>query len=202
MDEARGTATADKARGVNLVLYNAEWALPEGFASRFDGQSGYFEINSSATVCTADMDYTLGFWFKAAAPQVNAIMLSNGDGVNNTSENPKNLFAVGWNASGELCYRNNGYETVVPGNWADDTWHNFAFTVSRSSGHARTIADIHYRRYGWWHFQRPHLCRRLRLARYTFQHTCGCRSFLQRFDRRNPIVETVSHTGANGTTRR
>lgn len=141
MDEARGTATADKARGVNLVLHNAEWALPEGFATRFDGQSGYFEINSSATVCTADMDYTLGFWFKAAAPQVNAIMLSNGDGVNNTSENPKNLFAVGWNASGELCYRNNGYETVVPGNWADDTWHNFAFTVSRSSGHARIYID-------------------------------------------------------------
>ena len=142
MDEARGKITADKARGVNLILEGAEWALPDGFSTQFDGNSGYLAINTSATVVTADMDYTLEFWFKTDQEQQNSVMLCNGDGLIATEgEVPAKLFSVGWNENKVLCYRNNGYETEVPGNWCDGEWHQFAFTVSRSSGHARIYMD-------------------------------------------------------------
>ncbi len=141
MDEARGTITEDKARGVNLMLEGAEWALPQGFATQFDGKTGYVDINTSATVVNSEMDYTLEFWFKTDKQQYNATMLCNGDGIADQIDNPAKLFSVGWNKNGVLCYRNNGYETEVPGNWCNGEWHQFGFTVSRSSGHARIYMD-------------------------------------------------------------
>ena len=70
-----------KARGVNLMLEGAEWALPQGFATQFDGKTGYVDINTSATVVNSEMDYTLEFWFKTDKQQYNATMLCNGDGI-------------------------------------------------------------------------------------------------------------------------
>ncbi len=141
MDEARGSATEDKARGVNMILENAEWALPDGHSIQFDGKSGYLTINTSAAIVTEEMDYTLEFWFKTDKEQVNATMLCNGDGISNVAEDPFKLFSVGWNKNGVLCYRNNGYETEVPGDWCDGEWHQFSFTISRSTGHARIYMD-------------------------------------------------------------
>ncbi|MBR0309282.1 MAG: T9SS type A sorting domain-containing protein [Paludibacteraceae bacterium] len=141
MDEARGTITEDKARGANLILVNTEWALPDGYAAQFDGKTGYISINTSATVVNEAMDYTLEFWFKTDEPQTNATMLCNGDGIENTYEVASDCFWVGWNADGVLCYRNNGYETPVKGQWCDGEWHQFALTVSRSSGHGRIYMD-------------------------------------------------------------
>ena len=140
MEEAKGSATEDKARGANLVMKGGSWALPEGRSAEFNGQS-YVAMNSSSAVITSDMDFTLEFWFNAEAGAKNQTILSNGNGIDKKGEDPEKVFSVGFNADGDLTFRHNGYTVPVNGKYADDNWHNFTLAVNRSSGNARIYMD-------------------------------------------------------------
>lgn len=140
MDEAKGNATEDKARGANLVMKGGSWALPEGRSAAFDG-TDYVALNSSAAVIPSDMDFTLEFWFNAERGAKNQTIISNGNGIDNVGEDPAKLFSVGFNENGVLSFNHNGYSTLVDGNYADNNWHNFTLSVSRSSGTARIYMD-------------------------------------------------------------
>ena len=140
MDEAKGNATEDKARGANLIMKGGSWALPEGRSAAFDG-TDYVALNSSAAVIPSDMDFTLEFWFNAESGVKNQTIISNGNGIDNVGEDPAKLFSVGFNENGVLSFNHNGYSTLVDGNYADNNWHNFTLSVSRSSGTARIYMD-------------------------------------------------------------
>ena len=140
MDEAKGNATEDKARGANLIMKGGSWALPEGRSAAFDG-TDYVALNSSAAVIPSDMDFTLEFWFNAENGAKNQTIISNGNGIDNVGEDPAKLFSVGFNENGVLSFNHNGYSTLVDGNYADNNWHNFTLSVSRSSGTARIYMD-------------------------------------------------------------
>lgn len=140
MEEAKGKATEDKARGANLLMKGCSWTLPEGRSAEFDG-TAYLAMNTSSAVVTSDMDFTLEFWFNAQSDVKNQTMLSNGDGINNKSEDASKLFSVGFDANGALTFRHNGYETALDGSFADNNWHNFSLAVNRSTGIARIYID-------------------------------------------------------------
>ena len=140
MEEAKGSATEDKARGANLVMKGGSWALPEGRSAEFDGAS-YVAMNSSAAVITSDMDFTLEFWFNALAGAKDQTILSNGNGIDKNGENPSNVFSVGFDEEGTITFRHNGYTVPVNGKYADNNWHNFTLAVNRSSGNARIYMD-------------------------------------------------------------
>ncbi len=140
MDEAKGSATEDKARGANLVMKGGSWALPEGRSAEFDGAS-YVAMNSGAAVITSDMDFTMEFWFNAVAGAKNQTILSNGNGIKRDGEDPSKVFSIGFNEEGTLTFRHNGYTVPVNGKYADNDWHNFTLAVNRSSGNARIYMD-------------------------------------------------------------
>lgn len=140
MDEAKGNATEDKARGANLVMKGGSWALPEGRSASFDGNS-YVAMDASSSVITSDMDFTLEFWFNASTGAKSQTILSNGDGVADQNADPSNFFSVGFDSYGNLVFRNNGEQTEVNGDYADNNWHNFTLAVNRSTGMARIYMD-------------------------------------------------------------
>ncbi len=140
MDEAKGTATEDKARGANLVMKGGSWALPQGRSASFDGKS-YVAMNSASAVIASDMDFTLEFWFNAALGSKGQTILSSGDGIEDGSPNTSDVFSVGFDSFGKLVFRNNGTGTEVKGDFADNNWHNFTLAVNRSSGIARIYMD-------------------------------------------------------------
>lgn len=141
MEEAKGTATEDKARGANLVMKGGgTWALPEGRSAEFDGES-YVAMNSSSAVITSDMDFTLEFWFNANTDATNQTILSNGDGISNKGEDPSKLFSIGFDETGNITFRHNGNIVAVDGKFNDNSWHNFTLAVNRSSDIARIYMD-------------------------------------------------------------
>ena len=140
MKEGKGTATEDKARGANLVMNACEWSLPGGYAAQFSG-NGYLTLETSAVVANADMNYSVEFWFKTQGTQSNAVMVSNGRGDGQDYGGSTNLFTVGFDENGKLAYINNGSKHLVNGNFADDEWHHFVMTVSRTTGFGQIFMD-------------------------------------------------------------
>lgn len=140
MEEAKGSATEDKARGANLIMKGGTWALPEGRSAEFDGAS-YVSMNSSAAVITSDMDFTLEFWFNAKPGATNQTLISNGTGLASNAEDASKLLRIGFDQPNVLTFCHNGYVTPVDGNFADNNWHNFTLAVNRSSGVARIYMD-------------------------------------------------------------
>lgn len=140
MEEAKGSATEDKARGANLIMKGGTWALPEGRSAEFDGAS-YVAMNSSSAVITSDMDFTLEFWFNAKPGATNQTLISNGTGLASNAEDASKLLRIGFDQPNVLTFCHNGYVTPVDGNFADNNWHNFTLAVNRSSGVARIYMD-------------------------------------------------------------
>lgn len=140
MDEAKGSATEDRARGANMVLNGCAWSLPDGKSASFDGKS-YLSLNSSYAAVTSDMDFTLEFWFNALPGAKNQTLLSSNMRQKNSLEDASTLFVVGFNENGALSFRHNGLEHEVVGDLADNNWHSFVLAVSRTSGNARIYID-------------------------------------------------------------
>ena len=140
MDEAKGSATEDKARGANLVMKGGSWSLPEGRSAKFNGDS-YVAMNSSSAVITSDMDFTLEFWFNAESEAKDQTLISNGTGLVSNAEDASKLFSVGFDQTGALTFRHNGYVTPLEGDFSDNNWHNFTLAVNRSTGIARIYVD-------------------------------------------------------------
>ncbi|MDR2962842.1 MAG: T9SS type A sorting domain-containing protein [Bacteroidales bacterium] len=140
MNEGRGTLCEDKARGASLTLQGVEWALPAGYAAATDGSSQYVKIDASTAAFTKEMDFTVEFWFKAEPGQSNATILSAGSGETG-SVKPENGFAVGFDAQGKLTFTNNAVKTIVEGEYRDNNWHHFTFSVDRTKGRAQIYMD-------------------------------------------------------------
>lgn len=141
IEEAKGGATEDKARGANLVFKDgAQWALPAGKSANFSGD-GYVSLNSSAAVITSDMDFTLEFWFKAKMDAKNQTVLSSGRGLKDDKEDCSKVFSTGFDENGKFCFIHNNVKTIVNGSFADNKWHSFSLAVNRASGLARIYMD-------------------------------------------------------------
>ncbi len=136
MEEAIGNKAFDLARFRHAVLF-ADWEVtPQGKAYAFDGVDDHLEISTGSTVIiTPEMDYTVEFWFKGTPSQTNAVMFSSGKGDGSDVYNdPANSISIGFDESGLLYFVNNGEKlTVSSGNYLDNNWHHFAFTLFRQA---------------------------------------------------------------------
>jgi len=139
MDEGRGTLCTDKALGATMTMEGAGWALPAGYAATTNG-SDYLKLTAGSYAFTKEMDYTIEFWFKANAGQTNATMMSAGSGEADSFE-PDKGFSIGFDSYGQLAFANNGVKTIVSGEYRDNNWHHFAFSVNRAIGRAQIYMD-------------------------------------------------------------
>ncbi len=141
MNEGKGTVVNDKARGANMVMHGCNWSYPDGYVLTFAGDSSYAALSSASTIITPDMDGTLEFWFKAETGQRNATILCNGESGGNEANGSKNKFSVSIDAVGNIVFANNGYKVSADGNFVDNCWHQFTYTVNRNTNVARIYMD-------------------------------------------------------------
>lgn len=146
MDEAKGSATEDKARGANLVMKGCQWALPAGHSVDFS-EKGYLRMNSSEAVILDEMDFTLEFWFNAKSGAKGQTILSTGAGTKDLADDYSKTFNIGFNDNGSLCFIHNNDTVKLSGSYANNNWHSFALAVSRSSGIARIYIDGELNKY-------------------------------------------------------
>lgn len=143
MEEALGNKALDRARFRHATLF-ADWEVsPKGQSYSFDGVDDYLELNTASTIIvTQEMDYTIEFWFKGVPGQTNAVMFSNGtgDGIASDVNDPINSVSIGFDESGTLFYLNNGVKTEAVGDYLDNDWHHFSFTLLRQSN-ANLLVD-------------------------------------------------------------
>ncbi len=140
MDEGKGTICEDKARGASMLMSGCLWSMPDGYALATNG-SNYARISAGSHAVTSEMDYTFEFWFKADEKQVNATMFSNGNGDGTDAGGSKNYFSVGFDQNGSLAFINNAVKTIIEGDYQDNDWHHFSFTVDRTIGRAQIYMD-------------------------------------------------------------
>ena len=141
MNEGKGDMVTDKSQGATAYMYGATWSTQDGKSLSFNGKDAIAVVNSSRVAITGSSDYTLEFWFKAAAGQKeDAALVANGKGVGEESNGNANKVFVGF-VDNELLFRNNGYEQKVAGNFRDGAWHHFVLAVNRTAGNAQIFMD-------------------------------------------------------------
>ena len=146
LNEGRGTTAEDKARGANATLSAAQWFIDrQGYAARFDGQS-YLSLHTGGIPVNAEQDFTLELWFRAAKGQRNATIIGNGCG-DGTDHDAANTFSLGLDADGRLATAWSGLVMPVDGDWADEAWHHYALTVSRTAARAQVYVDGQLRKH-------------------------------------------------------
>ena len=133
MDEAAGSTAADAIRSRNATINNATWQIsPNGYATTYDGSSGYVSVATSKVAISQQMDFTLEFWFNSSQAGV-ATLLANGKGDGLGSDS---LYA--WNiekdAQGLIHVLNDQVDFVATNqNYFDGNWHHFALVLDRSN---------------------------------------------------------------------
>ncbi len=141
MNEGKGDMAMDKSQGATAYMYGAIWSTQDGKSLSFNGKDAIAVVNSSRVAITGSSDYTLEFWFKAAADQKeDAALVANGKGVGEENNGNTNKVFVGF-VDNELLFRNNGYEQKVAGNFRDGAWHHFVLAVNRTAGNAQIFMD-------------------------------------------------------------
>jgi len=141
MNEGKGDMVTDKSQGATAYMYGTTWSTQDGKSLSFNGKDAIAVVNSSRVAITGSSDYTLEFWFKAAAGQKeDAALVANGKGVGEESNGNANKVFVGF-VDNELLFRNNGYEQKVAGNFRDGAWHHFVLAVNRTAGNAQIFMD-------------------------------------------------------------
>ncbi len=131
MNEATGTMVEDIARSRNGKINGATWVVdPSGRSLKLDGDGDYLEINSGTYAITEEMDFTVEFWFKGAAPMDTVALFSNGRG-DGQCNNPNSWMIFG-TPDNHIRVMNDGkvFDAVTT-NYFDNTWHHFALSVNR-----------------------------------------------------------------------
>jgi hypothetical protein len=131
-DEAEGQFGRDHIRLRDAQIVGPQWIVsPSGSAAEFDGTDDYFEIETGTIPITAEMDFTMEFWFNSTQAGA-ATLISNGkaDGLGADS-----LYS--WNidkdANGNIIVRYKGLTFVATNqNYFDGKWHNFAMNLQRT----------------------------------------------------------------------
>ncbi|MFN0048861.1 MAG: LamG-like jellyroll fold domain-containing protein [Cytophagales bacterium] len=128
MDEAGGKLAQDVANKRNGEV-TAEWAVePSSKAMAFTDGS-YIEAKGGKAAFTAEMDFTVEFWFKAANAG-DYTLFSNGKG--DLQDSSKTDWAISSNGAGKIIITNNGKVfTAVDSNFFNNKWHHFALVVNR-----------------------------------------------------------------------
>lgn len=140
MNEGRGNELTEKARGNTAILKGA-WNTPEGRAVNFSGES-YMVINSSEIPVKEEQNFTLEFWFKTNATDVNnQAIINNGLADGTDLADASDLFYIGFDGSNRLFFRSNKETVLTEGNFADMQWHHFAVTVNRNAANAQIYID-------------------------------------------------------------
>lgn len=138
MTEGKGSVAYDKAHGANAVLQGS-WSTPPGRSVALEG-NGYLKLNTASVPLTADMDYTMGLWFKGRPGQQDATLAANGLGDGSDPGGSENLFFLGFE-HGVLTYRNNGFSLQADGQYLDGQWHHVAVAVNRNAGVVQLYVD-------------------------------------------------------------
>lgn len=134
MDELNGELALDESRSHHLTLNGTQWrVLPSGYAHEFDGSTIINIPTASSVVISNEMDFTLGFWFKAS-PQANTVLFSNGKADGSDISNLQNIWVVGINENGDFYTKNNGVTITETGrDFLDNEWHHFALVMKREA---------------------------------------------------------------------
>lgn len=141
MNEGKGDMATDKSQGATAYMHGTTWSTQEGKSISFNGKDAIMKINTSKVALPGTSDYTLEFWFKAAAGQKeDAALVANGKGVGEESNGNTDKVFVGF-IDNELVFRNNGQEQKVTGNFRDGAWHHFVLAVNRTAGNAQIFMD-------------------------------------------------------------
>lgn len=147
VNEGKGNVAQDLARGANFAINGCEWAMPDGYATLFDGNTGYLTINSAATSIASDVDFTIEFWFNADASNANAVMLANGEGLGNNFGGSDEKYEIGFDENSVLYFACNSIKVPVDGVYNDNNWHHIAVTGGRSQGRVQIYVDGNLKSY-------------------------------------------------------
>ena len=135
LNEGKGSFSYDKAPGsMDLMLFGTTWKLPSGISMKFDGTDG-LRLNARPFERSSAHDYTLMFWFRLN--DRDATLFSNGEAKNADNANQINIGVKDWS----LYVRSSGYQIQTDKIVADNDWHHFAMTVSRSRNVANVYVD-------------------------------------------------------------
>lgn len=141
MNEGKGDMATDKAQGATAYMYGTTWSTQDGKSIAFNGKDAIMSVKTSKIALPNTSDYTLEFWFKAAAGQKgDATLVANGKGIGEEADGNRDKVFVGF-VNNELLFRNNGYEQKVSGSFRDGAWHHFVLTVNRTAGNAQIFMD-------------------------------------------------------------
>lgn len=141
MNEGKGDMATDKAQGATAYMHGTTWSTQDGKSIAFNGKDAIMSVKTSKIALPSTSDYTLEFWFKAAAGQKgDATLVANGKGIGEEADGNTDKVFVGF-VDNELLFRNNGYEQKVAGNFRDGAWHHFVLTVNRTAGNAQIFMD-------------------------------------------------------------
>lgn len=147
VNEGKGDVAQDMARGANFAINGCEWAMPDGYSTLFDGNTGYLTINSAATSIASDVDFTIEFWFNADKSNANAVMLANGNGLGNNFGGSDDKYEIGFDANSNLYFACNSHKVLVDGEYNDNNWHHFAVTGGRTQGRVQIYVDGNLKAY-------------------------------------------------------
>ena len=147
VNEGKGSVAQDLARGSNFAINGCEWSMPDGYATMFDGSTGYLKLNTEAASIPEDVDFTIEFWFKADASNANAVMLANGDAFGNNFGGSHDKFEIGFDANSILYFACNNHKVAVDGVYNDNNWHHIAVTGGRTQGRLQLYVDGNLKSY-------------------------------------------------------
>ena len=128
MNDAIGKTAQDKAFGRNGEV-NATWQVSRnGKALTFNG-TGYGTVPTENMIFNKTTDFTIEFWFKAAAKTTDMCLLSNGKSDGTGNENAWNITIK---ANKFIEIQNNGTSVAFDAtNYLDNNWQHIAMSLNR-----------------------------------------------------------------------
>ena len=128
-DDASGVVAREPASGKNGMV-SATWEVSRDNKSvELDG-TGHVKFATGSMVFPDQVDFTIEFWFKAAAQDACLFSNGKGDGTDGYESN----WTILCNTGGEISILNHGTQVLAPvSGYLDDRWHHFAMVLDRQS---------------------------------------------------------------------
>ena len=136
MDEGSGEILTDKANGATLYTTGTAWEHQPGISLHIaDSQLVIMDGNLMSR--SEKQDETLIFWFKTAV-QNGSLFRAGWVAPTDTTAAKGTLICLN---DGNLYFNNNNNQWRIASNVADDSWHHFVMTVSRTYNNVALYLD-------------------------------------------------------------
>lgn len=130
----------DKAYGADLKLEGQAWNKPEGMSMHVDDKH-HLTLNGKKFSASQEDDYTLTFWYRADEVKADTMaIMSSGRGVADELNAEGRIF-FGLAPEGNIIVQHNGHMVIAEGKYADQQWHNVAWSVDRTHDVANLYVD-------------------------------------------------------------